>query len=89
MRFFKDWDNDTTIQSEEKEGKTDVSSTPKLFYDHYSGFWQNLDFFFFFLIFWVLEWQSVQKAHKSSKGGNRKSKNEIFSKTAVVVVKHF
>ena len=44
--FFKVWENDTTIQPREKEGQTDVSSTLKRFYDHYSGFWENLIFRF-------------------------------------------
>ena len=46
MRFFKVWDNDTPIQPGEKEGQTDVSSALKRFYDHYSGFWENLIFRF-------------------------------------------
>ena len=44
IRFLKVCDIDTTIQPGEKEGQTDVSSTLKMFYDHYSGFWDNLDF---------------------------------------------
>ena len=40
------WDNDTTIQTGEKEGQTDVSSAIKRFYDHYRGFWENLIFRF-------------------------------------------
>ena len=47
MRFFKVWDNDTTIQPGEKEGQTDVSSALKKFYDHYRCFWENLIFWFF------------------------------------------
>ena len=40
------WDDDTTIQPGEKEGQIDVSSALKKFYDHYSRFWENLNFGF-------------------------------------------
>ena len=43
--FFKVCDINTTIQSGEKEGQTDVSSALKKFYDHYRGYWENLKFF--------------------------------------------
>ena len=56
--FFKVWDNDTTIQPGEKEGQTDVSSALKMFYGHYSGFWENLIFRFFEFYLAI----SVQKA---------------------------
>ena len=79
------WDNDTTIQPGEKEGQTDVSSALKRFYDHYRGFWENLRF----LIFELYNGISVQKAQESGKGGSGKSKSEIFSEPAVVVVKPF
>ena len=83
--FFKVWDNDTTIQPGEKEGQIDVTSAQKRFYDHHRGFWENPKFLFFELYNGI----SVQKAQESGKDGNRKSKFEIFSKTAVVIVKPF
>ena len=79
------WDDDTPIQPGEKEGQTDVSSALKRFYDHHRRFWENLTFLFFELYNGI----SVQKAQESGKDGNRKSKFEIFSKTAVVIVKPF
>ena len=47
------WDNDTPIQVGEKEGQTDISSALKRFYDHYSGYWENLKFG----IFWLLPYR--------------------------------
>ena len=39
--------------------------------------------------FWLSKGISIQKAQESGKGGREKSKYEIFSETAVVVVKPF
>ena len=79
------WDNDTTIQPGEKEGQTDISSALKTFYDHYRGFWENLIFAFFATSLTNL----LGFLYRNCQAELKKSKNEIFSKTAEVVVKRF
>ena len=86
MRSFKVWDNDKEIQPGEKECQTDITSALLRFYDHYSCFSDNIPSLPLFELCVTI---FVQKSQLSGKGANRKSKIEIFSKTAVVVVKPF
>ena len=83
--FPKVWDNDTPIQPGKKEGQTDVSSAPKMFYDHYRGFWENLKFRFSITTLTTL----LGFLYRNGQAELKKLKNEIFSKTALVVVKPF
>ena len=85
MRFFKVWDNDTTIQPGEKEGQTDVSSALKMFYDHYRGYWETFIFRFSITTLTTL----LGFLYRNGQAELKKLKIEFFSKTAVVVVKPF
>ena len=79
------WDNDSLIQPGEKEGQTDVSSALKKFYDHLGRFWENPIFRFYITTLTTL----LGFLYRNGQAERKKLKIEIFSKTAVVVVKPF
>ena len=59
---------------------------PKKGFTITTAVFEKISHFYFFELYNGI---SVQKAQESGKDGNRKSKFEIFSKTAVVIVKPF